>query len=469
MTPGHSPTAGARGALSAGQMTAVMRAVRTPNDTAGPMVLRIGVVRAGRIVEERVIEQRAAVTVGASEDATFVVPSLPSTFELFGRKGNAYVLRVRPQMRGRIAFESEIVELATLAGTDVKLTEHARGKVTLGDTTLLFQFVRPLPKQARPQLPLSVKGGLTGQIDWSLTIIAAMSFLLHFGIVGAMYSDWMDVVADDNHSVAGIVDMMQRIPPPPAVETPSDTPNTTAPAPEPVTKAATPTSTPTKTTGTTGSTTKSTSSSSASDKQVASLLAQADAIEVGLLIAPNGKSSVDRALRRSEIPPVDLSSRAADGKGIADRGDDLRVRGSGPVIAQKPGSLGTLGGPTHGTSSDAAGDARDTAGPKLEPKIGTLSGSTTVTGADRVIAGLKGRFRACYQKGLAIDPNMSGKVIISAKIGPNGEVTSADVASSSGLSPEVGACIASAVKRAQFDPQAGTTSLSVPVSFVRSN
>jgi len=83
-----------------------------------------------------------------------------------------------------------------------------------------------------------------------------------------------------------------------------------------------------------------------------------------------------------------------------------------------------------------------------------------------VIAGLKGRFKVCYQKGLASDSTMSGKVVIAAKIGPNGEVISADVASNVGLSPEVGACIAGAVKRAQLDPQTGTTSLSVPVSFV---
>jgi hypothetical protein len=82
-----------------------------------------------------------------------------------------------------------------------------------------------------------------------------------------------------------------------------------------------------------------------------------------------------------------------------------------------------------------------------------------------VVAGLRGRFKACYQKGLNADPTMSGKVVITAKIGPNGEVSSADVASNNGLSSEVTSCIASAVKRAQFDTQPGPTTLSIPVSF----
>src|SRR5690606_25223834 len=46
-----------------GKMTAVMRA--TPR-VQGPKVLRIGLVQGGRVLEERVMKQRAHVTVGPS-------------------------------------------------------------------------------------------------------------------------------------------------------------------------------------------------------------------------------------------------------------------------------------------------------------------------------------------------------------------------------------------------------------------
>ena len=64
-----------------GQMTAVMRAVAA---NAGPKVLRIGVVQAGRVAEERIIKQRTHVTVGASEKNMFVVATqnLPPTFRV---------------------------------------------------------------------------------------------------------------------------------------------------------------------------------------------------------------------------------------------------------------------------------------------------------------------------------------------------------------------------------------------------
>ena len=48
------------------------------------------------------------------------------------------------------------------------LTDEARGKVVVGGTTFLFQFVAPPPPQPRPQLPLAVKVGLASQIDWNL-------------------------------------------------------------------------------------------------------------------------------------------------------------------------------------------------------------------------------------------------------------------------------------------------------------
>src|SRR5260370_20330293 len=212
-----------------GQMTAVMRAIQA---TSGPKVLRIGLVAAGRILEERIVKQRTNVTVGPSEKSTFVVQAnLPAQFKLFELVGNDYYLNFLDGMTGRIALATGITDLAALKGQakrvgpayQVRLSEEARGKIVIGETTFLFHFVAPPPVQPGPQLPLSVKGGVASQIDWSLTIIAAFSFLLHFGLVGAMYSDWMDPVVSDEFNVGGLIDMVKNIPTPPVPETPTDT------------------------------------------------------------------------------------------------------------------------------------------------------------------------------------------------------------------------------------------------------
>ncbi len=472
MGPGQPQAGGAPGAARPGQMTAVMRAMSVQT---GPKVLRIGLVQAGRVVEERIIKQRTTVNVGSNERATFVIQSqmVPPMFKLFELIGPDYYLNYLDGMTGRVALASGITDLNALKGQakkvnnvyQVKLTEEARGKVVIGDTTFLFQFVAPPPVQPRPQLPLAVKGGVASQIDWSLTIIAAFSFLLHFGLVGAMYSDWMDPVVSDEFNVAGLVDMMKNIPPPPATETPTDTnTNATSTATAKAETQAKPSGGGAKASG------SNKSAGSVGDKQAAALAAQADAMQMQMLAALGGGPSTQGALNRSDIPPVDLSQAAGSSAGVAHGTGDLKVGGGGGAVqgGGKGGGLGSLGGGTKGTGDGSAGGERKVEGPKADAQIGGTSASVPVSDADRVIAGLRPRFKQCYQVGLNSDPNMSGKVVISAKVGPNGEVSSADIASNSGLSPTVASCIAGVVKRAQFNaPGGGGSTLQIPVTFVQ--
>jgi len=456
-------------------MTAVMRAMSVQT---GPKVLRIGLVQSGRVVEERIIKQRTTVTVGSNERAVFVIPSqaVPPMFKLFELIGNDYHLNFLDGMSGRVALASGITDLSALRGQakkvnnayQMKLTEEARGKVVVGDTTFLFQFVAPPPVQPRPQLPLAVKGGIASQIDWTLTIIAAFSFLIHFGIVGVMYSDWMDPVVGDDFNVAGLVDMMKNIPPPPVTETPTEVnPDTTATA---ASTAAAPKSGGGGAGGK-GASGQSKGAGSVGDKQAAALAAQADAMQMQMLAALGGGSSVQGALNRSDIPPVDLSGAAASGAGVAHGTGDLKVGGGGGAVqgGGKGGGLGSLGGGTKGSGEGGnAGQERKVEGPKGDAQISGSSATVPISGADRVIAGLRARFRQCYQTGLNSDPSMSGKVTITAKVGPNGEVSDANVSSNTGLSQGVASCIANVVKRAQFDPPGGGGStLNIPVTFVQ--
>ena len=212
------------GSQRPGQMTAVMRAVAL----SGPKVLRIGLVQGGRIIEERIIKQRTHVTVGPSEKSMFVVATqnVPPNFRIFELVGNEYHLNFLDGMTGRIALPTGISDLSVLKGQarrtqqgayQIRLTEDSRGKVVIGNTTLLFQFVTPPPVQPKPQLPVAVTSGATS-IDWPTTMIAAFSFLLHFLAIGAAYSDWLDPVVDDEVNVAGLVDSVKNLPPPPPVE-----------------------------------------------------------------------------------------------------------------------------------------------------------------------------------------------------------------------------------------------------------
>jgi hypothetical protein len=450
-------------------MTAVMRAMA---QATGPKVLRIGIVQGGRVIEERIIKQRTSVTIGQSERAMFVIPAqnVPSQFKLFELIGNDYYLNFIDSMTGRVALQTGITDIAALRGQakrvgnayQVKLTEEARGKVVAGETTFLFQFVAPPPPQPRPQLPLAVKGGLASQIDWNLTIIAAFSFLLHFGLIGAMYSDWMDPVLNDDMLAGGLIDMMKSIPPAP-VETPTEVTTGTATASATATAAA-PSGAPKASGGGAGK-------GAVSDRQAAALAAQAEAIQMQMLAAFGGGAAVQGALNRGDIPPVDLSGAAASGAGVsASTGNGLNLGSGGGVVRPGGGGGGLAGiGATKGDQgAGSAGKETAVRGPTGDAQVGVTTATVAVSNAERVVAGLRPGFRACYNQGLQSDPGMSGKVVVAAKISPNGEVASADAAQNTGLSNGVVQCILRKVRNAQFDaPGPNGSTIQIPVTFVQ--
>jgi outer membrane biosynthesis protein TonB len=452
-------------------MTAVMRAV-VP--VAGPKVLRIGLVQGGRVIEERTL-LRTSVTIGPSEACDMLVPdpSIPPRFKLLERVGAHYYLNLLDTMTGRVALETGIVDIATLrvrARTRrVKITEAARGMVVIGDTSLLFQFVAPPPAQPRPQLPLTVKAGLASSIDWTLTVIAAFSFLLHFGVIGAMYSDWMDPLIDEGVTTGGLIDAMNRIPPA-VVETAADPSELVAERVTPTPKAA-----PAAPTSTSPSDGKKPGAApqraSASDRQAAALAARAEEFGLEVLAGTKGPSALENVLRQGEIPPVDLSGVAPSAAGVsASTGNGLNFGRGGELV--RPGSeehgLAQIGVFKADRSSKRANEEQITAGPRSDAVVEPLIPTLPVANAEGTVAKLRPGFRACYNQGLQSDPGMSGKVTVSAKIAPNGEVASADVAQQAGLSTGVVECILRRVRAAQFDaPGPNGSTIKIPITLVQ--
>jgi hypothetical protein len=443
-------------------MTAVMRAVA---QQAGPKVLRIGLVQSGRVIEERIIKQRTSVIVGQSEKSTFVVPTpnIPPQFKLFELIGNDYYLNFLDGMTGRVALATGISDLGALRGQakrvgpayQVRLTEEARGKVVIADITFLFQFVAPPPPQPRPQLPLSVKGGLASQIDWTLTIIAAFSFMFHFGFIGAMYSDWLDPVAGEDN-IAGLIDMTKNLPSPPPIEEKTDTPTDQA------------SNTPTKEEkkADTGKKADQTPGK-VSDQKAAKLANEAQSMQMQMLAAFGGTTAVEGALNKSDVPVGDLSAVAQSAAGVSNTGGDLHLAGGGATIPGQHGGLNQLG-QTGGGGGGTAGQGREVVGPKGTESVGALSTSGPIANAEAAIAKLRPGFRSCYNKGLANDPSMAGKIVLAIKIASNGDVSDVSKAGGSGLSSEVESCIINRAKHASFDAPGGSGStVQVPVTFVK--
>ncbi len=470
-TSQHTHARSLRAGHRPGAMTARMRAVAVPS---GPKVLRIGLVHRGQVVTDRMVRDRLSVTVGTSEAATFVVSGVgaPPRLTLFERAGDAYELRLIPGMSGRVADGDSVIDVAGLVAGDagrggvarLRLSDAARGRVTLGDATFLFQFVTPPLPAARPELPLSVKAGLASQVDWSLTIIAAFSFLLHFGVVGAMYSDWMDPIVDTQATVSGIVLRMQDLP-----ELPVEIP--TLPADDATASANTTPSAPPLATTPPRPVVPQERPRAMSPSEVARLSAAANDLGlVTLASLTTSGTAVEGALTASELPSVDLGVPGASDVGAAAAtGNGLNFgHGAAAVVPGGQSSLGMLGHTSGDPNRHRAGVETQKDGPRsgvvtVEP----LAGDTALPGAPQVVAGLRTGFRSCYNAGLNLDPSMSGKVVLSARVGPNGEVATATASNNVGLSDPVVQCLLKKLRTAQFEGGHPSTSVNVPVSFIQ--
>lgn len=453
-----------------GQMTAVMRAVAA----TGPKVLRIGVVQAGRVIEERIIKQRTHVTVGPSEKSMFVVASdaVPANFKLFELVGADYYLNFVDSMSGRIALPSGISDLSVLRGHakrsalgiyQLKLTEDSRGKVVLGDTTFLFQFVAPPPVQPKPQLPVAVLRGATS-IDWTTTMIAAFSFLLHFLGIGSLYSDWLDPIVNEEANLAHLVDSVKNLPAPPPVEQAEKASDQTAAKSEEKTEA--PKSASNGQKGNAGQGPK------ISAAAAAKLSKDLEALEMATLGALSGAGPATAGVLtgRGDVATNVLDSAAASNTGVSDSMGGLKLGGGGGAL--RPGQMGTgfqgigTSGRTEGTTG--IGTATKVQGPKGNASVGgaAVSGGA-VANASRVVAGMKAGFRNCFNRELASNPDAQGTIRLTIKVGPGGEVQNVTAAPSGSLGSAVD-CVKARARSAQFDPpEGGSAVIVVPVTFVK--
>ena len=192
-------------------------------------MLRVGIVHGRRIVEERLLARTGDVTIGTSPQEHVHRPvgrraralasvrgaRRPPHPPPRGRHGRAHRRRRRRDQHRRARRGR--------AARPIPLSDRARGKVTVGDTTVLFQLLRPPAPQPRPQLPFSIRRRVSAEIDRFFTIVLAFTVLLHVAVVVYLRQvDWprrpsIEEVPD--RFVRQIVHTPRPTPPPAAAPT----------------------------------------------------------------------------------------------------------------------------------------------------------------------------------------------------------------------------------------------------------
>jgi TonB family protein len=297
------------------------------------------------------------------------------------------------------------------------------------------------------------------ETDWRLTIIAAFSFLLHFGLVGSIDSDWLDPLVDEGPSIEGLVDGLKLVP---VIE----------PAPEPVASEPMPASLAPDAKASESGAAPSPGRvvRGAAGDERARLNSEIASRELAILQALDGSGTAARSLPDGKAVTQLLDGWAADGRGVATTvGPGLRIGdGGGETIA--PGakrSLQDLGG-TTASAPTGAGSGGTLRAPSGTARVEPPAVVGNVPNADRTVAGLKASYRRCYQRGLESMPDAEGSVELRVKIGANGEVTSIATQGGSRLGSEIVRCLVQRTEAAHFDPPASSSAtVVIPVTFAQ--
>lgn len=453
--------------------------------TPGPRILRIGIVHDNRILEERLFRRPASVTIGQGPENTFVypLPGFPRSHELLSYSRGTYTFVFPRGLIGKVSSADDLFDLdelvqtgrATPAGPfyQLPLGDDSRGKIRLGELSLLFQFVTAPPPVPRLRLPAGAELGWIRQIDLPYAAFLTLSFLL-LAVPAATLHAWYEtrgqyLVTRGKQSrvfteLEAEIDLRrQRAPKVKVAEPTRDAPDrgesaSAEKAPEKEPAAAAPT------------------------REV-----QPKARTKAVATAADGtvdpyKKRVERVRERTLLKFVMPGAGGGEGGPIvegvhAERmaeawsfagGADTAQAGDVAQFVAPPRSPGYVNGPgRRGGPRPIA--VRDVEGPGKTPEVairlkihGELGdrfgqGEVDKGSVADVFKRRQGALRHCYEKRLAVNPALSGRVRVTFTIGAGGRVTAVAITDNSSGDAELGRCLADRIREWPFPrPRGGS-------------
>lgn len=408
--------------------------------SSGAKILRVGVIRDGKIIEERHVRHPSTVTVGQDGTNTFVIPAseLPSSFPVFEHKSGQYTLLFTDRMNGRVAkrpgdFDFDFAALKSKGLAQKRgsvwalpLDTSSKGKVSLGEVTLLFQFVSPPPEPARIDLPADMRGSVWRSIDHLFFGILAASLFLHF--TGAACIVLSPKPADADLSLDELPDRFARVLLPPKPPEPEQPKKDESPVAQVEEKKDVKKDLKKKELPADSAQRKAVIQQKVASKGLLKILGSAGGSGALQDVLGSGTGSGDVAAALAGARGVSIAT--ADSVGGPRGGDAGRTAGIGDV--------GTAGGGRVALAGK--GDA------KVSGKVAAAAPEVDSADVDRAalaryIRDRLGAIRGCYERELKRNPGLKGKVVVRFNITPAGRAGDIRIEENSLGSAEVGACI----------------------------
>jgi outer membrane biosynthesis protein TonB len=425
------------------------------------------VIQGGKIVEERLMPARQPIAIGTSKRNAIVVPqsNLPESFTVFSRQGDRTTLHFEEGMEGKVQGAAGSTDLAALVSQGlakrdgktfaIQVNDDQRGKIVIGEVTLLWQFVVPPAGAPKQVLPKEAKGNHFKSMDRLFVSVLIISFLAHSGAYVAL----ANTEVPKEMTLEEIPDRYAR------VLIPERLPKPAQPAEEK--KAA-------------GKVEKKVESDRKRDEgpEQAAARKAARAAAVAKAVQSKGILKVLGALG-----PGTGQGAVADvfgaGGGMGDVATALSGAG-GVVVATDPGAGGGRKGGGQGGAASigslaTSGGGKVAYGAKTEVRV---SGSVAAEEAEvdsadidqqklgAFVRARMGLIKACYENALKRNPGLKGKISVRFTILETGGLADVGAAVNSMGSPEVAACIVNTMRswRTQFRPS-GPVTVEYPFVF----
>lgn len=449
-------------------------------------VLRIGVIKDERVVDEIVVREKRIVTIGSNRRNLIVVEGddVPDTVKPFRVDGDEqFYLHVLPSMTGHVSIDDATVSVEELIasgratpdgdGYAVPLNAKSKGKISLDGLTFLFQFVAQPPAILLPPLPPAMKAsiGYLARVSLGITTASLVAFListlLHGGLVGAMFIIPPPPRADGDLVLnARLTRMLAE----PIEEEPTEVADAPieddgdiivddAPAGDVVAA------------GPDDSDSKGSSSSrgGAAGGDSSGALTGINQVIAGS--AFGALMNADGGLNLGLVAADSASERSA-AEALAQQ-QASGGTGAGGVVAENLGGIGSGTGDgtgrlgVGGDGSSAVADAARASGTttaqeqvRVKPNVGDrgqrMAGSGSLSESE--VRGVLGRFQRrverCYERTLASNPSASGRVELRFRVDDKGESQDARLEVNE-LGDSFGQCILSEVRRLRFSPPSG--------------
>ncbi len=408
------------------------------------------------------------------------------------KKAEEYTLQFTSAMGGRISIGGEVRDLADLRDSgaaqkrgkvfQIGLNDQARGKIVVGDSTILFQFVTPPPIQPRPQLPAAVRGGVFKNIEWFITFLYLCSLFAWVGILSWMeLKDWPKPTVAEKYAL-----LQELIAAPEATferEKKTDLEDGKGDEEADKEKEKKPDKKPVKKEQDTGAGQDQAPKRSAEEiareraqkrAAIAEQLAQRGINKILGSLGGSGDGAIVDVLRGGDVgADQDELLSQVNGVGVA-IGGDRTLRG--PAGGQGTGEVADISqlrmqGGDVAVKTAGAGKERKVTGKVRKKKPTAVDGTGDLSPQEvaKVVNRRIGAIKGCYERALRRNPNLEGKITVRFTIAGSGKVSTARTTLNE-LSSEVGNCIVSAFKRFRFpQPDGGALTVEYPFLFTPSN